>query len=314
MATNFDNGITVGGMPIYGLASGLIPTTTGSTFFVSSVIGSNANVDGVAAAPYATVDYAIRKCTASKGDVIIVMAGHAETVTSTSITLDVAGVTVVGLGHGEWRPTFTFGAAAATINVTAANCAWRNTRLVANFLNVATPFTVSGRSFHASNNSSMDTSSILNFLVSGVSTSSTDNAADGLVVQDNYALLLATTANAFVSILGNLKRPNISRNFVDSAATNNVGHFVTLSSKIINGARIEDNKLIVVGATTATVGIFLTGSGTTNTGIVSGNYVASLDTTSELIATAGTGLAFFNNYYTGNADASGKLWPVVDAA
>ena len=38
------------------------------------------------------------------------------------------------------------------------------------------------------------------------------------------------------------------------------------------------------------------------------------DTTTELIATAGTGLKFFENYYTGTADASGKLWPVVDAA
>jgi hypothetical protein len=42
--------------------------------------------------------------------------------------------------------------------------------------------------------------------------------------------------------------------------------------------------------------------------------VASLDTTTELIATAGTGLAYFNNYYTGTADTSGKLWPVVDGA
>jgi hypothetical protein len=98
------------------------------------------------------------------------------------------------------------------------------------------------------------------------------------------------------------------------ASTDDEGSFITLSSKVLLAAEIIGNRHIVVGSTGATVGIFLTGSATTCTGIVADNYVASLDTTTELIATAGTGLAYFNNYYTGTADASGKLWPAVDGA
>jgi len=284
-------------------------------FFVCSVTGTDgAGYGQNPDAPCATIDYAIGLCTANKGDVIYVLPGHTETVSATSIALDVAGITIIGLGNGSNRPTFTFGAAAATITVSAANCAWKNCRFVANFLNVAAAFTLgAANNFTLDGNSFIDTSSILNF-ISIVVTGSTDNDADGLAVTNNTWLGLAASPNAFISILAAEKRVLIADNHVDMAATNNVGHFLTLSSKIMSGIRILRNICIVVGGTGATVGIFLTGSGTTSTGIVANNFVASLDTTSELIATAGTGLAYFENYYTGDADASGKLWPVVAAA
>lgn len=263
---------------------------------------------------YNTVDAAISACTSGRGDVVYVMPGHTETVTATSIAHDVAGVTVVGLGRGTSRPTFTFGAAAATITVSAANCGWENVRLVANFLNVASAFTLStAKDFMVNNCSFVDTSSVLNFL-SCVVTGATNNDADGLTVTNNYVTSLPTTDGAFVSILQALTKLTIEGNDVFKAATNNAGHFITLAAKVITNARIRNNVLVVVGATTATVGIFLTGSGTTSTGIVAYNLVTSLDTTTELIATAGTGLTFIENYYTGTADASGKLWPVVDGA
>ncbi len=262
----------------------------------------------------ATVDAAIALTTANAGDTIYVLPGHTETVTSTSIALDVAGINIVCLGHGSNRPTFTYGAAAATITVSAANVTWTGGLFVANFLNVAAAFTLStAKDFKLDGATFQDTSSVLNF-VSVLVTGSTDNDADGLRVLNNRFFGLATSPNAFISILGNASRVIIDGNYCDMAATNNVGHFVTLSSKIMSSIRISNNRLIVVGATTATVGIFLTGSGTTSTGIVENNYVASLDTTSELIATAGTNLKFFENYYTGDADASGKLWPIVAAA
>lgn len=261
-----------------------------------------------------TVDAAVGLCTANAGDTIIVLPGHTETVTSTSIALDVAGVNVLCLGSGSNRPTFTFSTAAATITVTGANTTWKGGLCVANFADVASAFTVGAAvNFKLDGGEFRDTSSILNFL-SIVVTGATNNQADGLTVVNNYWHGLAATANAFVSVLANERYINISDNFVDKAATNDAGQFITLSSKIILGARIARNRLIVVGATGAAVGIFGTGSGTTSTGIVENNYVSSLDTTGELIFTAGTGLKFFENYYTGTADASGKLWPVVDAA
>lgn len=104
--------------------------TTGSIFFVHSGTGSDASGAGSNPdTPVATLDYAIGLCTASKGDIIYVMPGHAET--TTAIALDVAGVKIIGIGRGRNRPTFTATTAATDlINVTAANCWIENVRLV----------------------------------------------------------------------------------------------------------------------------------------------------------------------------------------
>lgn len=257
---------------------------------------------------------AIAACTAARGDSIYVAPGYALTVTSSNVTLSKSGVTIIALGNGLARPTLTFGAAAATINVTAANVTVIGFHHIGNFLNVAAAYTLAAaKDFRLENNTFDDNSSALNF-VSMLVTGSTDNDADGLTVIGNRFRGLATSPNAFISILAAEKRVRILNNRVYMAATNDVGHFITLSSKVMTSIEIAGNRLIVVGATNATVGIFLTGSGTTSTGIIENNYVASLDTTTELIATAGTGLVYIENYYTGTADASGKLWPIVDAA
>lgn len=104
--------------------------TPGSTFYVSSATGTDAAGYGTTPnSPTATLDYAIGLCTANKGDVIVLLPGHAET--TTAIALDVAGVRIVGLGFGASRPTLTSTAAATDlINVTAANCRIENVRLV----------------------------------------------------------------------------------------------------------------------------------------------------------------------------------------
>lgn len=311
--TNYPNGITSFGVPVIG--SGNIPTTTGTYYFVDSATGAAGNDGKSPTTAFATVDQGISACTANKSDVVIVMPGHAETVTATSIALDVAGVQVVGLGTGLKRPTFTYGAAAATITVTGANCSWTNCHFIGNFLDVAAAFTIgAAKDFNLNTNTFTDNNTASLGFLSIVVTGATDNEADGLTVVGNSWISLDVSPNAFVSILAAESRVVITDNYVGMAATNDVGHFVTLAAKIVSNIRIARNRLIVVGATNAAVGIFLTGSGTTSTGIVENNYVASLDTTTELIATAGTGLKYFENYYTGTADASGKVWPLADSA
>jgi len=104
--------------------------TTGSIFFVDSNTGSNSNDGKSPSTVFATVDYAIGNCTASKGDIIYVMPGHAETVTG-SVTADVIGVKVIGLGNGDKRPTITVNAAINGISVTAADNVFYNIRVVA---------------------------------------------------------------------------------------------------------------------------------------------------------------------------------------
>lgn len=78
--------------------------------------------------PFATIDYAIGRCTASQGDVIFVLPGHTETITTAGgIAQDVAGVSIIGLGTGANRPTISFGTAdTATWTISGANCVVKN--------------------------------------------------------------------------------------------------------------------------------------------------------------------------------------------
>ena len=55
--------------------------------------------------------------TAAVGDTIIVMPGHVETIaTAGALALDVAGISIVGLGNKRNRPIIDF---------TAIRCCWR---------------------------------------------------------------------------------------------------------------------------------------------------------------------------------------------
>lgn len=308
--TNYPFGVSSFGVPVMG--SGSIPTTTGTYFFVHSGTGAAGNDGKSAQTPNATLQQAIDKCTANKADVIVVLPGHAETVTATSIAMNKAGVTVVGLGSGNLRPTFTYGAAAATITVSAANTSFLNCRFIANFADVAAAFTLgAAKGTTIANSDFLDTSSILNFL-SIVVTGATANDADGLTFNGNYVYGLAATDGAVISILGDNLRIQACDNVVDKAATNNAGHFITLSSKIVGGIRLLRNILTVVGSAGATVGVFGTGSGTTSSGIIADNYVWSLDTTTALFFTASTGIRFIQNFMSGAVDKSGTLFPAAD--
>ncbi len=107
----------------------------GNVWFVDS--GAGGGADDAAhgktmAAPFVTLDYAIGRCTASQGDVIYLLPGHAETIAAgaASPNMDVAGVSVIGLGEGAARPTFTFTHNDANIILAADNCSIENLLLV----------------------------------------------------------------------------------------------------------------------------------------------------------------------------------------
>lgn len=109
----------------------LIGGTTGDVYYVNSATGADVgtrtgkNMDE----PFDSLDYAIGRATASNGDIIVLMPGHAET--TTAIALDVAGLCIVGYGFGRNRPTLTATTASTDlINVTGANCQLHNVRLV----------------------------------------------------------------------------------------------------------------------------------------------------------------------------------------
>jgi len=85
--------------------------------------------------PFDTIAYALDQCTANNGDIIYVMPGHTKTITADSgIDIDVAGVSIICLGSGSDRPTFTFTTATtADFKMAAANTRLYNALFVTNY-------------------------------------------------------------------------------------------------------------------------------------------------------------------------------------
>jgi hypothetical protein len=122
------------GIPFHGdslppiLAYGTNPAfgySFGNKWFVSSTHTNKADTvdNGISPVrPFATIDYAIGRCTANNGDIIYVLPDHAETISAAGgITCDVAGVSIIGLGVGTDRPAINFTATGSTLPVSAAN-------------------------------------------------------------------------------------------------------------------------------------------------------------------------------------------------
>lgn len=133
------NGVIVRGNPIDIRQAG-----DSAVFWVDSGRGSNGN-KGTYLLPFETIDYAIGQCSANRGDVIYVAAGHAETVASAAeIAVDIAGISIIGLGEGDDAPTLTFSAADSTVLISAANVNFMNFKLVPSIDSVVSPLAITG--------------------------------------------------------------------------------------------------------------------------------------------------------------------------
>lgn len=130
--SGFKGGVSIRGVPLTVTHPGEVFWVNGSTVLAKGAVGGSDGNDGSYHRPLATIDAAIGKCTAGRGDVIFVMPSHTETVSAAGgITCDVASVAIVGLGSGDDRPTITFTTAtAADIEIDAANVTLANLRFV----------------------------------------------------------------------------------------------------------------------------------------------------------------------------------------
>lgn len=311
----FSEGVSIRGMP-------LSLTFPGHVFWLgnSTVLAPNCRTgadggDGTYNAPFSTLDYAIGRCTASRGDIIMVKPGHAETIsTATALALDVAGIAVIGLGVGSLRPTFTFSTATATIAVSAANVYLRNLLFVANFADVASVFTLStAPEFSVEECEFRDTSSILNFLTV-ITTGATDAAADGLVFNGNKIRSLGTTAaTTMIKLAGNMDRVEINRNYYTGAVLNNTAALLAHGAEVVKNLQMKGNEVFRLSTDTATGAILITTTSTTNTGMVSDNQVRHGDVAGALLVTAGSIYGMTNNLANGDADSSGYVLPAIGA-
>ncbi len=85
------------------------------------------------------IDEAHNLCTANQGDSIFVLPGHAETISGAGgVTVDTAGVSIIGQGRGGARPLITFSAVGSTLAGSAASGYLFNIVLTSSFEDLVT--------------------------------------------------------------------------------------------------------------------------------------------------------------------------------
>lgn len=145
----FANGLVVQGMPI-------LNTYPGRVFWVDSVNGSDNN-RGTFARPFASIKGALAIMATPwqmpvPNDVLMVKAGHMETIsTTTAFRVAQKGVQIIGLGVGTSRPTLTLDTATtSTLNILSSDITLQNFLIVGNFASIAAALTLATASVTAS--------------------------------------------------------------------------------------------------------------------------------------------------------------------
>jgi len=307
MSTNFPNGLMSYGIPVLG--SGMeVPTTTGSYFFVDSNTGSDSSAHGSTPdKAFATIDYAIGNCTANKGDVIIAMPGHTETLTGAGqLTFDVAGVTLVGLGTGTLRPNVIQDTATtADVDITAANVTIRNILFTASFADVAASIDLDAANCWFDNCEWEQEGANLNWV--DVIVTGADNVCDGLKITNCRSMNIDTLNDGFLNCVGDIDGLVFTGNHIQMGVSG-TEPVVEVTGKSLTSCLITHNYIArenIAGA------IFVDSDQTDNDGIVAFNTVFCLDPTGATPFDV-TGAGLFENYSLGAVDASGLLLPAVD--
>ena len=118
----FSSGVTLQNVPVTIPHPGKVFWVNNSTVLAEGGIGGSDSNPGTYQKPFLTLDYAVGRCLANRGDVIYVMPGYTQTMAAAdAVDVDVAGVTIIGLGKGLKRPRFNYTVAAGEFVIGAPN-------------------------------------------------------------------------------------------------------------------------------------------------------------------------------------------------
>lgn len=297
--SGFSNGVTIRGIPLLQMHPGEVFWVNNTSVLPKGGVGGSNGNPGTYLKPFSTLDYAIGRCTASRGDIIAVMPGHAENIaTASAITSDVAGVAVVGLGSGTLRPKFSFTAAAGTHVLSAANCSFNNIQWEANFLDVTIGLDVSGVDGLSFENCYFtDAGSNLNFIDTiDLATGADDISFRGckFIGQDaqNDSFITGVAHDGFY-----VSDCVFYSNVAQAAVVGLIDSTGNVTNMEIKHSSFRSN---VDGA------LFLDFNGAANGGVIHNCYFSSIDTAGA--TTAGfdaTGAHIFECYVAGEADTYG---------
>jgi len=302
--SNFPNGFSKG-VNVQGLP--LLNTYGGNVFWVDSGAGSDGN-KGTFDRPFATLDYAVGRCTASNGDIIMIKAGHAETLSAAdAIDLDVIGISVIGLGTGSLRPTFTMDNAAGEITFGADNILLENVIVNASVTAVLKAINVEDGVNYAT----------IRGCTFGVDAAGTDefnhtisfaNNNTGCVVEGNTIDMGIAGAVAAIILDADTDKVVIQNNIIrGDYSTANIMGDTTLSTNVLIQNNLLENG--IGGDLNAQPCIeLLTGT----YGTIANNYIVCNLATKVASIVADTCL-LFENYYNEDIQGTGGLIGTVSA-
>lgn len=198
-------------------------------------------------------------------DTIYVMAGHTETISSsTALNLSLAGVQIVGMGTGSLRPKLTLDTSTgSTITVSGANCSIENFVIDATGIDsIVAVLTISAAGFSFKNNKVILANSTNQATVGIVTTA---GASDLVVAGNRFEGTSDAGTTAAITLVGGDNITIVDNDFV-GAYGSGVGAIRGLTTLTTN-AIVKRNTIVNLTAS-ATKGItLLTGS----TGIISDN-------------------------------------------
>jgi hypothetical protein len=274
--------------------------TGGNVFYVDS--GATAAADVGAAEtggkspdkPFATLDYAFSACTADNNDVIIVLAGHAENISAADgIDADVAGVTVIGMGSGASRPTFTYTAAAGEFTIGADSVTIENMIFNASVTSVLKGINVEDGVNYTT----------IRGCTFGVDTAGTDEFNATIYFENNNTGALIEDCTIDMGIAGAVQAIHMDADTDKLTIRNNVirGDYSTAN---ISGDTTLSTNLLIQG----NILELLTGS----YGTIADNYIVCNLATKVASVVADTCL-LFENYYNEDIQGTGGLIGTVSA-
>lgn len=320
--SNLTNNVFASGISIRDVP--LTQTNPGEVFWVNNSGVSLANNKiaadeknaGTFKAPFLTVDYAIGKCTASRGDIIFVMPGHNEgsaTASAEVFDLDVAGVAIIGLGQGSLRPTFDLDEATVSIACDSAN------NIISNIIvRASVTVTAVGIDLTATcNNLTLDKISFqeeaglggADEFVDVIQTFTTDAGNDGLVVNECDYLSSSIQNESFISLRSAMHGMTMTNNRIQMGkldAMSVIG--VVTAADIITGLFVVNNKIVRLQTQDP---LFFEGTSNSCTGMFADNYFAHADIATAIPIPTGSAIGQHNNLYSEAVDVSGFVLPVI---
>jgi hypothetical protein len=283
--------------------------TGGAAFYVGTdaqlaTLGSAA--PGITTRTFSTVSLALAQCVSGRGDVIYCLPGYTESIAGANAWSSlVSDVTIIGMGHGTNRPTFTWTATGSQIAVATANFALRN--CVLNLAGTASTSTVKAIVVTAAG-SVIDNCYIVAGAAGGSQTATIaieyGTGADKATFSNNEMNSPADSANvSCIKIVAAIDRFRMFNNVMDVGMSATTAGLVTMSVAPTN-VRIAYNVLRngIASSTKALVGI------TAATGYVEYNtlYLTNASAGATAAGTLGS-LQLTQNYGCAGGAVTGVL-------